>query len=169
MSEVSIDKNRLNLGFTNFRYRNAVFPQTELVRKRNSWVSQLTDRAEFHLSSQAIALYLPLTFAKRTFGSRSTAKVFQETRMAHLLAISGLHIGLIYGIILRLLRGLGRLSIRFLEHPRFYAFSQLISLSGIWLYLLLIGIHTPAYRAVFMLSLLVAGRLLGQVYQPLYA
>ena len=49
--------------------------------------------------------------------------------MAHLLAISGLHIGLIYGIILELLRGVGRFSIRFLEHPRFYAFSQLTSLS----------------------------------------
>ena len=62
--------------------------------------------------------------------------------MAHLLAISGLHIGLIYGIVLGLLRGLGRLSICFLEHSRFYAFSQLISLSGIWLHLLLIDIHT---------------------------
>ena len=169
LSEISLDKNRLNLGFTDFRYRNAVFPQAELVRKRNSWVRQLTDRAEFHLSSQALALYLPLTLAKRSFGSRSTAKVFQETGMAHLLAISGLHIGLIYGIILGLVRCLGRLSIRFLEHTRFYTFSQLISLSGIWLYLLLIGMPTPAYRAVFMLSLLVAGRLLGQVHQPLYA
>ena len=89
--------------------------------------------------------------------------------MAYLLAISGLHIGLIYGIILGLVRGLGRLSIRFLEYPRFYAFSQLTSLSGIWLYLLLIGMLTPAYRAVFILSLLVAGRLLGQVHQSLYA
>ena len=169
LSEVSIDKYRLNLGFTDFRYRNAIYPQTELFRKRNSWVRQLTDRAEFHLSSKALALYLPLTLAKRSFGSRSTAKVFQETGMAHLLAISGLHIGLIYGIILGLVRGFGPLSIRFLEHPRFYAFSQLISLSGIWLYLLLIGMPTPAFRAVFMLSLLVAGRLLGQVHQPLYA
>jgi len=39
--------------------------------------------------------------------------------MTHLLAISGLHIGLIYGIILGLVRGLGRLSNRFLEFPRF--------------------------------------------------
>ena len=169
LSEVSIDKNRLNLGFADFRYRNAIYPQSELFRKRNSWVRQLTDRAEFHLSSQALALYLPLTLAKRSYGSRSTAKVFQETGMAHLLAISGLHIGLIYGIILGLVRGIGRLSIRFLEHPRFYAISQLISLSGIWLYLFLIGMPTPAFRAVFMLSLLVAGRLLGQVHQPLYA
>ena len=157
LSEVRIDKNRLNLGFADFRYRNAIYPQNELLRKRNSWVRQLTDRAEFYLSRQALALYLPLTLAKRSFGSRSTAKVFQETGMAHLLAISGLHIGLIYGIILGLVRGLGRLSIRFLEHPRFYSLSRLVSLSGIWLYLLLIGMPTPAFRAVFMLSLLVAG------------
>ena len=36
--------------------------------------------------------------------------------MAHLLAISDLHIGLIYRILLGLLQGLGRLSIRFMEH-----------------------------------------------------
>ena len=169
LNEVGVENNRLHLAFTEFRYRNAIYPQNKLFRKRNSWVLRLTDRAQFHLSSQALALYLPLTLARRSYGSRSTAKIFQETGMAHLLAISGLHIGLIYGIILVLVRWLGRLSNRFLEHPRFYEISQLISLTGIWLYLLLIGMPTPASRAVFMLSLLVAGRLLGQVHQPLYA
>jgi len=169
LDHVSIKKNRLNLAFSKFRYRNAISPQNKLSRKRNSWVRRLTDRAEFHLSKQALALYLPLTLAKRSYDSRSTAKIFQETGMAHLLAISGLHIGLIYGIILGLVRWLGRLSNRFLEHPRFYGITHLISLTGIWLYLLLIGMPTPAFRAVCMLSLLVAGRLLGQVHQPLYA
>ena len=89
--------------------------------------------------------------------------------MTHLLAISGLHIGLIYGIILGLVRWLGRLSNRFLEFPRFYGINHLISLTGIWLYLLLIGMPTPAFRTVCMLSLLVAGRLLGQVHHLLYA
>ena len=169
LDHVSIKKNRLNLAFSEFRYRNAISPQNKLSRKRSSWVRRLTDRAEFHLSSQALALYLPLTLAKRSYDSRSTAKIFQETGMAHLLAISGLHIGLIYGIILGLVRWLGRLSNRFLEHPRFYGITHLISLTGIWLYLLLIGMPTPAFRAVCMLSLLVAGRLLGQVHHPLYA
>ncbi len=169
LDHVSIKKNRLNLAFSKFRYRNAISPQNKLSRKRNSWVRRLTDRAEFHLSKQALALYLPLTLAKRSYDSRSTAKIFQETRMAHLLAISGLHIGLIYGIILGLVRWLGRLSNRFLEQPRFYGITHLISLTGIWLYLLLIGMPTPAFRAVCMLSLLVAGRLLGQVHHPLYA
>ena len=169
LDHVSIKKNRLNLAFSEFRYRNAISPQNKLSRKRNSWVRRLTDRAEFHLSNQALALYLPLTLAKRSYDSRSTAKIFQETGMAHLLAISGLHIGLIYGIILGLIRWLGRLSNRFLEHPRFYGITHLISLTGIWLYLLLIGMPTPAFRAVCMLSLLVAGRLLGQVHHPLYA
>ena len=169
LDHVSIKKNRLNLAFSEFRYRNAISPQNKLSRKRNSWVRRLTDRAEFHLPKQALALYLPLTLAKRSYDSRSTAKIFQETGMAHLLAISGLHIGLIYGIILGLVRWLGRLSNRFLEQPRFYGITHLISLTGIWLYLLLIGMPTPAFRAVCMLSLLVAGRLLGQVHHPLYA
>ena len=40
---------------------------------------------------------------------------------------------------------------------------------GFWFYFLLIRIPTPAFCAVFMLSILVDGRLLGQVHQPLYA
>ena len=89
--------------------------------------------------------------------------------MAHLITKSSLHIGLIYGIILGLASGLERLSIRFLEYSRFYTFSHLTSLSGIWLYLLLIGIPKPEYRTIFMLRLLVVGRLLDQVHQSLYS
>ena len=94
-------------------------------------------------------------------------KGFQEAEILHLLAINSLQISLINRISLGLERSLGCHSIRFQEHPRFYAFSQLSSLSVIWLYLLLIGMHTPAYRAAFILGLLVAGRLLGQVHKPL--
>ena len=68
--------------------------------------------------------------------------------MAHLLAIRGLQIGLIYGIILGLFRRLGCLSNRFLEHPRIYGISHLISLTGIWLYLFLIGMPTPVFRVI---------------------
>lgn len=169
LNEVSVENNRLNLTYSDFRYRNAIAPQNTLTRRRDSWVLKLTDRAQFYLSSQALSLYLPLTLAKRTYTSRETARTFQESGMAHLLAISGLHIGLIYGIFLLLVRGLGRLSNRLLENPRFYAYTHLLSITGIWIYLLLIGMPTPAFRAVCMLSLLVAGRLLGQTHQPLYA
>ena len=113
LGEVSIDKNHLNLGFTDYHYQNAVFPQTELSRKRKCWVRQLKDRVDFLISSQALALYLLMNLVKRSFGSRSTAKVFQKTRIALLLDINCLHIGLIYGIILGLVRCLGRLSILF--------------------------------------------------------
>jgi len=95
LDHITIKINHLNLTFSEFRYRNAISPQTKLSHKRNSWVRRLMDQAEFHLSSQALALYLPLTLAKRSYDSRSTAKIFQETGMAHILAISGLHICLI--------------------------------------------------------------------------
>ncbi len=148
LNEVSVENNRLSLTFSDFRYRNAITPQSSLSRRLDSWVMQLTDRARFY---------------------RETAKTFRESGMAHLLAISGLHIGMIYGIFLLLVRGLGRLSNRVLENPHYHASSHLISLTGIWIYLLLIGMPTPAFRAVCMLSMLVAGRLLGQIHQPLYA
>ena len=96
-------------------------------------------------------------------------KGFQEAEILHLLAINSLQISLINRISLGLERSLGCHSIRFQEHPRFYAFSQLIYPSGILLYQLLVVMPALEYITIFMDNLLISGRLLGQVHQPLYA
>ena len=75
--------------------------------------------------------------------------------MAHLLAISGLHIALIYGIIYFLLKKFFGLSLKLMEWVHLHTMEQLTALSVLWLYIFLLEWPIPAMRAATMLSLLV--------------
>ena len=139
-----------------------------IQRFRNRAVLLLQDRAAFYLPNDILSIYLPLTLAKRRSFSTS-ARLFQQTGMAHLLAISGLHIALIYGIIYFFLKKLFGLSLKLMEWVHLHTMVQLTALSVLWLYIFLLEWPIPALRAATMLSLLVFGNLLGLVQVPLFS
>ncbi len=78
---------------------------------------------------------------------------FTRTGTAHILAISGLHLGIIAGILLSI--GI------WLFGRRHYLYIWL-ALSIIWLYALLTGMHPPVVRGAIMASLFLAAELLGR-------
>ncbi len=78
---------------------------------------------------------------------------FIQTGTAHLLAISGLHLGIVAGIMLSL--GL------WLFGRRHYLYVWL-ALVIIWLYALLTGMHPPVVRGAIMASLFLTAELLGR-------
>jgi competence protein ComEC len=78
---------------------------------------------------------------------------FVHTGTAHLLAISGLHLGIVAGIMLIL--GL------WLFGRRHYLYVWL-ALTVIWLYTLLTGMHPPVIRGAIMASLFLTAELLGR-------
>ena len=137
-------------------------------RFRNRVVLLLRDRAAFYLPDDILSIYLPLTLAKRRSFS-TTARLFQQTGMAHLLGISGLHIALIYGIIYFLLKKFFGLSLILMEWIHSHTMMQLTALSVLWLYIFLLEWPITALRAATMLSLLVFGNLLGLVQVPLFS
>jgi len=78
---------------------------------------------------------------------------FINSGTAHLLAISGLHLSIVAGILLSL--GI------WLFGRRGYAYIWL-ALIAIWLYTLLTGMHPPVFRAAIMVSLFLVAELLGR-------
>jgi len=78
---------------------------------------------------------------------------FTRTGTAHLLAISGLHLSIIAGILLSI--GI------WLFGRRYYLYIWL-ALGIIWLYALLTGLHPPVVRGAIMASLFLAAELLGR-------
>ena len=78
---------------------------------------------------------------------------FTHTGTAHLLAISGLHLSIVAGILLSL--GI------WLFGKKGYIYVWL-ALGVIWLYALLTGMHPPVFRAAIMASLFLAAELLGR-------
>ncbi len=78
---------------------------------------------------------------------------FTHTGTAHLLAISGLHLSIVAGILLSL--GI------WLFGKKGYIYVWL-ALGVIWLYALLTGMHPPVFRAAIMASLFLTAELLGR-------
>ncbi|MFC1949519.1 DNA internalization-related competence protein ComEC/Rec2 [Chloroflexota bacterium] len=78
---------------------------------------------------------------------------FAHTGTAHLLAISGLHLSIVAGILLSLGIWL------FGRRGCIYIW---LALGVIWLYALLTGLHPPVFRAAIMVSLYLTAELLGR-------
>ncbi len=93
-----------------------------------------------------------LILARRERLPREVRDQWARAGIAHLLAISGFHVGVIAGILYLLARRLGMGPGR----------APLAAAAGSWAYVLAIGAPVAATRAAFILAALAAGRLLGR-------
>ncbi|MBI4539646.1 MAG: DNA internalization-related competence protein ComEC/Rec2 [Gemmatimonadetes bacterium] len=100
-----------------------------------------------------------LVLARREGIEPELSERFARAGVAHLLAISGFHIGVVAGVLLGLGGALG------LERRR----RSLAAVLGTWLYVGLIGAPYAAVRAAVILSLTLAGRLVGRPVDPVGA
>jgi len=143
-------------------YSTMLYPKIETLDRDKgftplAWVYSLRNRI-----SQTMAEVLPEPQASLAqgiiLGKRGTIPSplkddFTRTGTAHLLAISGLHLSIVAGILLSL--GI------WLFGRRRYAYIWL-ALGVIWLYALLTGMHPPVVRAAIMVSLFLVAELLGR-------
>jgi len=143
-------------------YRTMLYPDIEIEArgagfKPLAWIYEL--RASL---GQTLARVLPEPQASLAQGillgirenmPQSVKDDFIRTGTAHLLAISGLNLGIIAGITLSL--GI------WLFGRRHYLYVWL-ALATIWLYALLTGMHPPVVRGAIMASLFLTAELLGR-------
>jgi len=105
------------------------------------------------------AIVEALVLARKEGLSPEIREAFARAGTAHLLAISGFHVGVVVGLLLLLGGWMG------LSHPARF----LLGSVGVWVYVLIIGLPDAALRAAFILSLLAAGRIVGRPVAPLGA
>ena len=143
-------------------YSTMLYPEIEILEtgkgfKPLEWVYSLRNRL-----SQTLAEVLPEPQASLaqgiTLGIRgnipsSLRTDFSHTGTAHLLAISGLHLTIIAGILLSI--GM------WLFGRKHYTYIWL-ALGIIWLYALLTGMHPPVVRGAIMASIFLTAELLGR-------
>jgi competence protein ComEC len=136
------DANR-KLGEANWRYG--------LLRLRYRIARQI---AQLTPDSAAVGLLRALAVGDRTGIGEAQWERFRRTGTNHLIAISGLHVGLVAATIFWLLQALWRRSFfltRQLAAPRAAALGALTAAAG---YAALAGFSLPTQRALIMLSLL---------------
>ena len=143
-------------------YSTMLYPEIQVLdtgagSKPLQWIYSVRNRL-----SQTLAKVLPEPQASLAqgiiLGIRGNIPLdlktdFARTGTAHLLAISGLHLSIVAGILLSI-------GIWFFGR-RHYIYIWL-ALGAIWLYALLTGMHPPILRAAIMVSLFLIAELLGR-------
>ncbi len=143
-------------------YSTMLYPEIEIL-KRDKGAKPLTWIYSIRNSlSQTMAKVLPepqaslaqgIILGKKGTIPTALKDAFTHTGTAHLLAISGLHLSIVAGILLSF--GI------WLFGRRRYTYIWL-ALGAIWLYALLTGMHPPIIRGAIMASLFLIAELLGR-------
>lgn len=123
----------------------------------------LTERISVQSSPLAAAFLTGI----RTHIPEEVKKHFRHAGLAHMLAISGLHLGMVGGMVFFLLRYLMTFWPRLaLVYPtkKIAAMGALLASGG---YMLLAGATVPTVRAFIMISLLLAAVMLGRIHLSL--
>jgi competence protein ComEC len=100
-------------------------------------------------------LLMALLFGEKTELSKEISTNYTQAGIIHILAISGLHIALIYGIVLWLTKPLLRI-----KKGKLYIF--LISLCILWFYAILSGFSASIVRAAVMFSVVALAKILNR-------
>ncbi|MBR3863050.1 MAG: ComEC/Rec2 family competence protein [Clostridia bacterium] len=108
---------------------------------------RLSDRLTFSVEGEVGSLLSAMLLGERDDISPTTTRNFRRAGVSHLLAISGLHIGILAAILERILYLLG-------AHKKSRIALTLLFMFG---YLILTGATPSTLRAVFMLSLVLLG------------
>lgn len=99
-----------------------------------------------------------LTLGYKEDLDRETTRIFQRAGAAHILAVSGLHTGIIYSILLIILTLGGRFNPLY-EQPVRRCLQSLLIIVSMWLYAALTGLTPSVVRSVLMLTLVEIGRM----------
>ncbi len=116
-----------------------------------AWVydqrARLIDAFRQNLGPKAAGVMIASLLGNKHFLDKDTAELFREGGTFHILVISGLHITLIGGILLLIVRRLTR-----------NRWLQFIVTGGVlWAYTLAVGADVPVVRAALMFTVLLAG------------
>ena len=102
-------------------------------------------------SGDVLGVLSALTLGDKRGLSAELRAVYNDAGTAHVLALSGMHVGLIYGVIVFLLHALlSRRSLRWIR--------ELLAISVLWTFALLVGMPASVVRAVVLCSLYIFAR-----------
>lgn len=124
------------------------------------WQHSLQERYQrCGLEGKELATIAALTLGYKEDLDRKTTQSFQRAGAAHILAVSGLHTGIIYSILLLILTLGGRFKPLYTQRL-WRCVQSVIIIAAMWAYAGMTGMTPSVVRSVLMLSLVEVGRML---------
>lgn len=118
-------------------------PRVKQAKQRMvEYRQQLLEQYQKDLSPEAYSIVAAMTLGDRTSLSSETRQAFNITGAGHILAISGLHLGIIYMVISFLVRG-----------RRWRVAAQILTILLLWTFAFLVGMMASVVRAATMLTI----------------
>lgn len=105
--------------------------------------------------NNALQLALALIFGYKSQIDEDTVEVFRNTGTIHILSVSGLHVGLVFGLLTLLLRWMNRF-------PYGRYLRVFLILAAIWFYVILTGMSPPILRAGIMITFFVLSMMMNR-------
>lgn len=126
---------------------------TGLTAIAESWRRAWFKTFQEHLTGDQLAVAAALVLGKRDLISEEVKSAYTETGAVHVLAVSGLHVGIIFLILRFFLVALFKL-----DHTRKERISvALVSVLCVWAFAMVSGLSPSVQRAAIMFSILALG------------
>lgn len=136
---------------------------TKLKHKVTQWRTDLTTYLRHHIKGQSGAVVAALVTGDRSGITDNTRQAFADAGLAHILAISGLHLSIVAGLIFFLIRGsLSLIPVMALRHNTKKLAAGMALLFTL-AYLILSGATVPAERAFIMTSLILIAVMVDRI------
>ena len=154
------------LGCCRISYASPYYHQSQwqqsVERKAKGVQTMLIARlGQSGVSPQTLALAQALTLGKRDDLPSGMRRAYNRVGASHLLALSGLHLGIIYGILYFIF-------IRWIRHSKLRWMALPPILLCLWGYVVVAGMPVSLLRAALMLSLLTMLSLMQYATDPLH-
>lgn len=141
--------------------------KNKILEKSNGYFVEtlrykLSHEIKKHVDEPLLGLVLALSLGDRSQLESSQWRVLTNTGTNHLIAISGLHLGLIAGVIYFLTRTLWRqfyFATQFIPAP---IIASIIAFVSAFIYAALAGFSLPTQRALIMIAVFLSGLLLSR-------
>lgn len=128
-------------------------PLTQFIIITREWILRILRE---HISgSEELGLAEALLIGYKDDLDRTLVQSYSNTGVVHIIAISGLHLGLVYAMLLLLLKPL-----RHIQKLKWIRL--LIILAGLWMFTLLAGAQPSVLRSSIMFTCLAAGECLAR-------
>lgn len=125
----------------------------QFLQESRNWLVRIIKK--YIPSKREAGLAEALLIAYKDDLDKTLVQSYANTGVVHIIAISGLHLGLVYWLLATLLNPIGR-------YTKMKWIKPLGVIAGLWLFSLLAGASPSVLRSAVMFSFLVAGELFGK-------